>query len=65
MVLVGNKCDLEDDRQVEKEEARKIATELGNIKYFEVSAKSNINIEELFEEIVDQVYNAKFAPKDK
>ena len=64
LILVGNKCDLDDERQVETSEAKQIATDLGNIKYFEVSAKSNINIADVFEEIVDQVYNQRFAPKD-
>lgn len=30
VVLVGNKIDLEDDRQVPKADAQRVATELGN-----------------------------------
>ena len=37
-ILVGNKCDLEDIREVNKEDAIKKATSLG-IKYIETSAK--------------------------
>ena len=38
IVLVGNKCDLEDDRQVTREEGEELAKEW-DIPFFEVSAK--------------------------
>ena len=46
-ILVGNKCDLEHERQVRKEEGNEIANKYG-IKYIETSAKDTINIEDLF-----------------
>ena len=46
-ILVGNKCDLEKQRIVSKEEANEMAEKLG-IKYIETSAKDTINIETLF-----------------
>ena len=46
-ILVGNKCDLEKQRNVSKEEANELAEKLG-IKYIETSAKDTINIETLF-----------------
>ena len=46
-ILVGNKCDLEKQRNVTKEEANELAEKLG-IKYIETSAKDTINIETLF-----------------
>ena len=46
-ILVGNKCDLEQSRQVRKEEGNEIANKYG-IKYIETSAKDTINIEALF-----------------
>ena len=46
-ILVGNKCDLEKQRIVSKEEANELAEKLG-IKYIETSAKDTINIETLF-----------------
>jgi small GTP-binding protein len=46
-ILVGNKCDLENARQVRKEEGNEIANKYG-IKYLETSAKDTINIEDLF-----------------
>ena len=50
-ILVGNKKDLEEKRQVSTEEAESLAVQNG-IKFIEVSAKNNINIEILFQDIV-------------
>ena len=50
-IIAGNKKDLEDKRQVTKESAELLAQKYG-IKCFEVSAKDNINIDELFLEII-------------
>ena len=46
-ILVGNKCDLMNNRQVSTEEAKEIANKYG-IKYIETSAKDTINIDDLF-----------------
>ena len=45
IVLVGNKTDLKDKREVEKEEGKEIAKKYG-IDFFEISNKDGINIEE-------------------
>ena len=42
-VMVGNKIDLEDERKISKKEAEDLAA-LYQMKYFEASAKKNINI---------------------
>ena len=47
-VLVGNKCDLKDDRQVSIEEGKGFADECDNIIFFESSAKDRINDKEIF-----------------
>ncbi|KAM9314380.1 ras-related protein Rab-3D-like [Pholidichthys leucotaenia] len=52
VVLVGNKVDLEDDRQVPTEDAKRVATELG-FEFFEASAKDNINVKQVFDKLVD------------
>lgn len=46
-ILIGNKCDWEEKRQVSTEQGQALADELG-IPFMEVSAKSNINIEKAF-----------------
>lgn len=52
IVLVGNKGDLEDHRQVPKETAQQLADELG-VRYFETSAKSGDNVTEVFHHVAD------------
>ena len=47
MVLVGNKNDLEDKRQVKYEEGMELANKNGMM-FFETSAKSGFNVEEIF-----------------
>ncbi|XP_023134241.1 RAB3D, member RAS oncogene family, a [Amphiprion ocellaris] len=54
VVLVGNKLDLEDDRQVPTADAQKLATELG-FQFFEASAKDNINVKQVFDKLVDVI----------
>lgn len=51
--LVGTKMDLtsQNDRKVSTEEAQKFAESL-NLPYIEISAKNNINVDELFSDIV-------------
>lgn len=46
-ILIGNKCDWEEKRQVSTEQGQALANELG-IPFMEVSAKTNINIEKAF-----------------
>ena len=46
-VLIGNKKDLEKKRKITKEAGESLANKYG-INFFEVSAKDNINVEELF-----------------
>lgn len=54
IVLVGNKCDLVDQRKVSKEKAQGLATEIGCV-YYETSAKNNTNVSETFHQVVREV----------
>uniref|UniRef100_A0A8B9QDZ6 small monomeric GTPase n=1 Tax=Apteryx owenii TaxID=8824 RepID=A0A8B9QDZ6_APTOW len=46
-MILGNKCDMNEKRQVSKEKGEKLAIDYG-IKFLETSAKSSINVEEYF-----------------
>ncbi|KAH7934893.1 hypothetical protein HPB52_001876 [Rhipicephalus sanguineus] len=52
VILVGNKCDMEDERVVSAERGRQLADQLG-LEFFETSAKENVNVKAVFERLVD------------
>ena len=54
MVLVGNKCDLDDQRQVPLDEGKKLAEEWG-CPFMEVSAKEKIRNEDCFFQVVREI----------
>lgn len=47
LMILGNKCDIVDKRQVSKERGEQLALQ-HSIKFLETSAKANINIDEAF-----------------
>ena len=55
MILVGNKIDLEENRKISKEEGKILADKL-KMGFFEVSAKNGTGIEDLFKNLIDNVY---------
>jgi small GTP-binding protein len=56
-ILVGNKCDLQNERQVLRERAESLALEFGCL-YIESSAREDIHVEEIFQRI------ARLLPED-
>lgn len=46
-MILGNKCDMTDRRQVSKDRGEKLAIDYG-VKFLETSAKSSLNVEEAF-----------------
>ena len=58
IVLIGNKCDLEEKRKITKDEGEKEAENNGFL-FFETSCKDNINIEESINAIVSMIANEK------
>ena len=52
--LIGNKIDMKEERKVSTEEGKKLADELG-LPFMETSAKEGININEVFDDIVERV----------
>ena len=52
MVLVGNKCDLESNRAVGRDQGMSLARTYGNCTYLEASAKKQINVTEVSKRIL-------------
>lgn len=57
VILVGNKIDLENERQIKAKEAEEFALKCG-IHYFETSAKNKIGIDEFLIYITTQMYHS-------
>ena len=55
IILIGNKCDLADVRQVSKEEAEKKA-KFYNMAFIETSALNGTNVEKAFDTLINEVY---------
>ena len=64
LVLIGNKCDLEDERIISKEEGLEKAEKYKTI-YIETSAKEGINVGKAIEELLDKIIKKKEENKDK
>jgi len=64
MVLVGNKSDLEDERVVGKDQGGSLAHQF-NCTFFETSAKSKFNVNEIFYDLVQQINKLNPVISDK
>lgn len=62
MLLVGNKADLEQQRAVSKADGEELAKSLG-VPFFETSAQTGLNTEEIFYAIAKEVRNAGNSSK--
>ena len=58
--LIGNKVDLEEEREISKEEAEKIKQEYDFDLFMEASAKSGFNTKEIFIEAAKLLYKVIF-----
>ena len=69
IMIVGNKCDLEENaRKVSKEEGQDLTKGLGlnpETDWIETSAKADINVQKVFEEIVLKVKAERQRVKDE
>lgn len=63
-ILAGNKCDMEDDRTVSADEGKALANNLG-CDFFETSAKTNKNVDELFLSLVKKMHAARSSSEPK
>ncbi|XP_076152296.1 ras-related protein Rab-19-like [Alosa pseudoharengus] len=64
LTLIGNKCDLEEQRQVSFEEACSLAEDYGMLAAFETSAKEARNIEEVFVLMAEELLARNGMPLD-
>lgn len=64
MVLVGNKCDLEEERMVSREQGMMLSQQWGGKPFYETSAMYKINVDEVFYDLVRQI-NRQNPGKDK
>ncbi|KAF2858930.1 ras-domain-containing protein [Piedraia hortae CBS 480.64] len=63
IVLVGNKCDLEEDRAVSRSRAFQVSQAWGNIPYYETSARRNHNVTEAFVDVTRQVLRRELVSR--
>jgi len=54
MVLVGNKCDLQDQRVIASDEGEGLARKFG-CTFLEASAKTRIKVDEIFHDLIRQI----------
>lgn len=64
MIIAGNKCDLDDDRQLSPKDGKLFATKF-NSPFFETSAKCRINVSDIFEGVVLRVEGIPLTPEKK
>ena len=66
-ILVGNKCDMENERKVTVEQGKDFAAQYG-MKFFETSAKNSTNVNEAFITMTQEIMknaNKKTTPSKK
>lgn len=61
IVLVGNKCDLEEDRAVSRAQAFAVSQGWGNVPYYETSARRKQNVNEVFVDVCRQIIHRDLA----
>ena len=62
MILIGNKCDKEEERKIKKDDGKDYAKKK-QIKFFEVSAKDGTNVNDVFEMLVKDILKS-YSPSE-
>ena len=63
IVVAGNKCDMERERQINKAEAQEFCRKL-QIRHFDTSAKTGAGVEDAFRELASLIFE-KFKPDEQ
>ena len=64
IIIVGNKSDLEEERQVSREEGENFAKKI-NCNFYEVSAKTGYNVATVFDEIAQVTFEHLIGQEDE
>ena len=54
MILVGNKCDLQDQRVITTDQGEDLARKFG-CAFLEASAKTRVNVDQIFHDLIRQI----------
>lgn len=63
LVIVGNKCDLEEDRAVSRSKAFQVTQSWNNAPYYETSARARRNVDEAFVDLCRQIIRKDVATR--
>ncbi|GMM33847.1 Ras family GTPase [Saccharomycopsis crataegensis] len=55
MVLIGNKCDLSNERVLSPEDGINVSQQWGKVPFYETSARVKTNVEEAFTDVIRQI----------
>jgi len=64
-VLLGNKCDLDTQAEVDKDQLDRFCADKGFLKWFDVSAKANVNIDKAARFLVERILDKQDALLNK
>jgi len=64
MILVGNKCDLQDQRVITTDQGEDLARKFG-CAFLEASAKTRVNVDQIFHDLIRQINKLSPPPKGK
>eukprot|EP01118_Nematostelium_gracile_P011823 TRINITY_DN425_c0_g1_i1.p1 TRINITY_DN425_c0_g1~~TRINITY_DN425_c0_g1_i1.p1 ORF type:complete len:198 (-),score=43.87 TRINITY_DN425_c0_g1_i1:93-656(-) len=62
MILVGNKCDLQDQRIITTDQGEELARKF-NCAFLEASAKTRVNVDQIFHDLIRQIN--KHSPNNR
>jgi GTPase SAR1 family protein len=64
IMMIGNKCDMVDSRQVDLKEAQEFAKK-NEMFFMETSASENINVEDAFIQLLKEIYTTSLSDEKK
>jgi len=62
MILVGNKCDLQDQRVITTDQGEDLARKFA-CAFLEASAKTRVNVDQIFHDLIRQINKISPPPK--